>query len=154
MASIIITLRDLVATRIAALKESEEFSNNDFELSATWFPFKKLEELPARGQVYVLGLAKDDERISRGNAYTSEIPVHLGLQKLLSDPRDTAAIDAMVELENELREAVRTLDDDRFAWIRTEALKDQNEIPFSYVGLREANVFEAYFTAFFKSVFE
>jgi len=152
--SAIITLRDLVTARIEQLKATSQFTVNNFALSATWFPYKKLEELPKHGQVYVLGLAADDERFSRGNAYTSELPVQIALQKLIARPDDTAEVDALIVLVDQLREAVRSVEDDRFAWIRTEALKDQNQIPYSYVGLREANVFEAYFTAIFKSAFE
>jgi len=64
-----------------------------------------------------------------------------------------------VELEEQLRDVCRKEvdpDQETFSWLRTEALKDRddNVTPYSFVGLREAGMFEAYFTAYYTTLLE
>ena len=63
--------------------------------------------------------------------------------------------DSLAEFVEQLREVCRLEIDggtSYFSWVRNEALKDSNDVPFSYAGLREGGFFEAYFTAFFNYV--
>lgn len=151
MAGIIILkiLRGLVKDRIQTIKDAEKFVVNGWELAETYFPFQKITDLPEAGKCWVMGLASDDAPFSRSNSYTKEIPIHVGFQKMVSDPRKVSEIDPLIQLEQQLREAVAGMKHPNFSWVRTESLKDSNDTPFAFVGLREHNIFEAYFTAFF-----
>lgn len=122
----------------------------DPEAARVWHPVHDLEDIPENGQIWVVGMAADDQTTkSRTNTALREIPVQIAFQKLV-DPNDKAAQDILVEAEDQLREICRLeVDETRFSWTRNESLKDDNGTPFSYTGLRQTSVWEAYFTAFY-----
>lgn len=152
MAAIVLKeARKAVHDRIKSFRDAGKYAINGFEIEETYFPFQKLTDVPPAGKVWVIGLASDDVPFSRANSYTKEIPIQVGLQKLISDPRKTAEIDSYITLEQQLRETVFGMDDQRFTLLRIESLKDQNDTPFAFMGLREQHTFEAYFTAFFST---
>lgn len=130
---------------------SPGFVKSGWTSARSWMPYTHLEDFPVGGQVWVIGLGSDDENTqSRGNVCRRILPVQVALQVQISDPKDNALIDPWIELHDQLREVCRLEVDpgqDRFSWQTNEALKDSNETPFSFVGLREGAFFEAYFTA-------
>lgn len=154
--SYLVTLRDLVYTHLVAEKTANEFSNNDFTIAKTYLPFQRLEDIPDDGKLWIIGLASDDEKISRKHSYTKEIPLQFLFQKRLEgNPTDeTTELDSLVFLEEQIRKAVSdsVLPSNTFQWLRTSAMKDENETPFNYTGLREANVFEAFFISSFHTI--
>ena len=159
MTAAIVTVRDEVFDRIEARKVAATFVINDFDTEKTWYPRERLEDLTTdhpSGKVYVIGMAADDgENKSRTNLSLRESPVMVGYQRAGVDPEDTALLDKLLELEEQLREVCRKdifPDADNFSWLRIESLKDENGTPYAYMGLREANLFEAYFTTFYNLV--
>ena len=92
---------------------------------------------------------------SRTNLTQQDIPVHIGLQHVVASLADVPEIDAYVDLMEELRSVCRKeVDASLYQWLRTEALKDENELPFFLTSMREAAVFEAYFTALYRLITE
>lgn len=145
-------LRQLVHDAILDRKRRAGYVVNDFELAMTRRPVTDVGKAPAGGKVWIVGLAASDQVLSRDRAFTREIPVQIALQLLLPDGvKDSEALlDRYEDLEEELRDTARTLEHEHFAWLRTEPLRDENGTPFSFVGLREYNTFEAFFTATYK----
>lgn len=158
MASAKVTLAQLIETKVNDYKAAAKFADNSFAVERTYFPTQRLPDVPEDGKLWIISLAADDAIVSRGNLYTSEIPIQLAYQRLLSikpaekgkGPQDlTTVIDTLIELEEQFRDAVQdaVIGNENFTWLRNEALKDENETPFSFTGLREANTFETFFTA-------
>ena len=134
---------------------SPGFVLEEFNVARSWMPMTELEEMPTGGQCWICMLAEDDmPSQSRTNTTRKEIPVQIAFQKVV-DHDDLTVMDSLAEMVEQLREVCRLeVDPDAssFSWIRNEALKDSNDVPFSYAGLREGGFFEAYFTAFFNYV--
>ncbi|MGD9647085.1 MAG: hypothetical protein AB7U73_15345 [Pirellulales bacterium] len=153
-----VQLRQLVYAAIVTRKRTDGFIVNDFEVEETYLPHTRLTDLPDAGKVWVIGLAGDDARVARSDAFERDIPIQIGLQKHLHGKVGelTKEIDRYRELEDQLRDVCRTCvhDHKHFAWTRNEALKDENGMPFNFMGMREQNTLEAYFTAFYKVVLE
>lgn len=151
---ILTDIRDQVYTRINTDKTASNYTFNNFTLKKAWIPTAKLRDMDTDhpgGIVYVIGLASDDDTIkSRNNLTTKEVPVHVGYQKRIPDINDVSAIDTLVSFVEELQETCRKdVELDGYSWNRNEVLKDENEIPFSFVGMRDVGFFEAYFTAYY-----
>ena len=152
MASKAVTIRNAVYTAINSAKGNEEYVINTFNLTKTYFPQQTLEELQSTIYVRVVAMALDEDRQTRGYTKEYELPVHLGVQRAV-DPSATTTLDSYVQLVEELAD---TCADDElvsgssYVWIRTEALKDSNGLPYQFGVLREHHTFEAYFTAFYK----
>lgn len=156
MTAPLVDIRDEIFTRIGVAKAASSFVLNGFTVERTWLPWSRLEDLDDNGKVYVIGQAGDDED-SKGRNDLSMIalPVQVGLQYPNVAFTDRTTIDTLVELYHQLRELCRTGTDlDRFSWVRNEALKDENGTVYAFVGLREASVFEAYFTAYYNYVLQ
>jgi hypothetical protein len=154
-----IILRNLIYEAILEKKRTDQYVVNDFEAEQTYYPWQKLEDIPEHGKVWVLSLASDDRLLTRNNSFVRDIPVQIGLQHLLrgASPGElTSEIDRYRELEEQLRDTLRmaTVGNNHFDWTRTEALKDENSMPFSFLGMRQQNTFEAYFTSYYKVILE
>lgn len=158
---VLTTLRDVVYTRIAVKKAANGFYYaNTFALEKTWRPWEQLENLFAtdqfpKGKVYVIGGRPGDMMVqSRNpqNLVTRDYPVHVGFQHSITKIEDTAEIDTYANFVEELEETLRLEIDasqDLFAFNRLEPMRDPNGIPLSFILMRDYNLFEAYFTAFY-----
>jgi len=154
----LVTLAEAIETRINA--DMAGYVLTGLSVERAWVPRETLEGLATdhpNGKIYIVGMSSDDEQNqSRSNLCKKVFPVMVGIQKVVDgNPESTATkteIDQLVELEEQVRESVRNADPDNFSWSRSEALKDEDGTPFSFMGMREANVFEAYFTAYFNAV--
>lgn len=153
------TVRDEVYLRIATKQTAESFYfANDFVLEKTWRPWEELQDLfdPTKfpsGKVYIVGGRPGDiVSLSRTNMALREYPVHLGFQHKINRISDTAEIDEYVNFIEELEETLRTECDNvwlNIAFTRLEPLRDPDGVPYSFITLRDSNLFESYFTAFF-----
>lgn len=152
-----LTLRNLLALEIEGQKLAGTFTYNTFDVEQVWIPSETLEDLHTdhpNGKLYIL-VAPWDEGPNQSRASSlglREIPVSFGLQRPRVLATDTAAIDLMVDLVDELYAVLRTFDHENYNWLRTEALKDDNGVPFNYALNVTANIFEAYFTAYYNHV--
>jgi hypothetical protein len=147
MAVPLIDIRTAVLSAITTAKGSNQYTYNDFEIDWAYVPITELKDFPAKGKVWVIGLASDDEdpKTRTGKGCRKEIPIQIAIQRQC-DATDKTLQDQMITLEDQIRETIRTLDN--YQWLRTEALKDENGLPFQFMGMRQG-YFEAYFTAYF-----
>lgn len=152
-----IDLRGLVKTAFTtALDDAtpligEKLLDTNFQVRETYLPVTRLRDLPIGGLLWIVSLAKDDQRLTRRRSYTSEIPVQIGYQRPITDVEDIDSINTIVNLQDQLRSVARqaTSDNQAFSWSRNEALRDEAGLPYNFTGLRERSVFESYFTAFY-----
>lgn len=168
MSATIVELAELIKTAITTRRDSNPawdtrtrwsgqsgFVLSDFKVERSWLPHQELPEMPVKGQVWLCHLAEDDIPTgSRANTTRKEIPVQVAFQRVV-DPHDVDTMDQLAEFVEQLREVCRLEVDSTandFSWNRNEALKDDNETPYSYTGLREGGFFEAYFTTYFNYI--
>jgi len=150
-------IEDLVGSVYTAInlrKTLTEFVNNAFTLERTAIPHKDLEDLVNNhgdGIVYVVpGTPGDVGNIGRKpSGGLREFSVQVGFQVAPVEPQDWTAVVQHLQFIAQL-EAAAMFDPDGFEWLRLEYLKDENDVPFTFMGLRNANIFEAYFTAFYQ----
>lgn len=149
-----ILIRDEVYLRINLKKTLAGFVLNDWDIEKTWIPFERLETMNEDGKVYVIGLAANDvDALSRTNMGLREYRVQVGLQVPKVDNQDDSRIDQLVELVEQLETVCRKeVALDGFSFVRLEYMKDENDVPFSFMGMREADMFEAYFTATYNTI--
>lgn len=150
-----VTVRGLVAAQLTTDRDADNFSDNSFEIAESYLPSYELADFPDNGIVTLVALTKDETIATRAKTSRSEIPIQVAYQKKVEDVTNVSALDRLVNLVEELREAVRLSceENPNYAWLRTEALRDENGTPHTFTSLREGSFFEAYFTAYFQ-VFE
>lgn len=144
---------------------STAFAYNKFTAAASYLPFQKIEDPDTQaGKLWVIGSNIDDkDRKTRfdpsGNTpplVTRDIHIQIAYQQSNVSPDDTATLDNLCFLQEQIRDVVKNYNYIRAAtpsfqplWCRNETLKDDNGQVFHYYMLREATVFETYFTACF-----
>ena len=157
MTAMLVTLAEAVETAINTAKSGTGLVYTTFQVQRTWLPQHRLVELATTtGKVWIVGLASDDEGdLSRTNMARKELPIQVAVQRAVEDPTSVAGrdlIDNMIELEEQIRDICRKdVKLEGYSWFKTEALKDENKTPYSFVSLREGSVFESYFTAFYRA---
>lgn len=156
--SVISDIRDEVYTRIAVKQANTEYSyGNTFTLEKTWRPYVLLDQLsrdhPA-GKVYVIGGTPIGyANQSRTNMILGEYSVMVGFQRLITDLDDEAEIDGYVSFVQELEDTCRLeVTPELFSFTRLEFLRDPDGLPFSFIQMRDAHTFEAYFTVYYNHV--
>jgi hypothetical protein len=161
MAGQLLTLRNGIATGLEAIREASGFEYNGFSTSQTWIPLSLLTDASTKaGRLWIIGSSLgDEERASRaGQPFVSrDLICQVSYQQ--SDISDNPAgnrdstLDTLVDLQEQLRSAVKNLSIPGLTWIRNVGMKDEDGIPFSYFAIREANLFEAYFAAYFQVLY-
>jgi len=148
-----VKIRDGVYTVITGAT----FEYGEISVEKTYFPQENIEDLVSKPKIKVVGffLSDDIEREFRlaGN-YKITIPVQINIQQKI-DPTDTEKIDKIHRLITqvlELLEDDELVTDENFTWERTEPLKDENGLIFSYEQLATSGVFQAIFTAHFSYI--
>jgi hypothetical protein len=148
-------LKMLVYDAIYARRAANQYVFNDFALKRGFLPFTALKDFPEKGQVYIVGLTGGDgPAVSRTNVAPRESPVQIGFQRQV-DAQDETLLDNLCELVEQIRDTARldvAVDSNDWRWVRNEPLLDENKTPFVFMGLREANLFEAYFTAYYQRI--
>jgi hypothetical protein len=153
--SIISDLRDAVYTVIAAKQAATEYAyGNDFTLERTWRPYQLLDQMSAdhpTGKVYVIGGTPIGyANLSRTNMVLGEYSVMVGFQRMVTDLNDSAEVDGYTSFVEELEDTCRLeVDPEQFSFTRLEFLRDPDGLPLSFIMLRDAHTFEAYFTVFY-----
>ena len=154
-----VDIRDEIYTRISLGRTNGNYVFNTFGILRTYHPYRTLEALGKEyptGIVYVVAMAPSDaSNRGRGNNSLRELPVMIVYQRAAVDSQDFGLIDDLVELVEQLEDTCRNeVDAEGFSWTRLEYLRDENELPFAFMGMREGNVFEAYFTAYYNFALE
>lgn len=91
---------------------------------------------------------------TRTSLSRTEIPIQTGLQSTFESHQVLAEIDLLVELEEQMSDTIRKLDLDGYSWIRSEALRDENGLPFDFTKIRDENTYECYKVHYFNYVLQ
>ena len=156
--SVITDIRDELYTLIATKKANTEFTyGNSFTLERTWRPYQLLEKLSTdhpTGKVYIIGGTPIGyANQSRTNMVLGEYSVMVGFQRYITDIDSLSEVDGYCAFVQELEDACRTeVDADQYAFTRLEFLRDPDGEPFSFILMREAQTFEAYFTVYYNRI--
>jgi hypothetical protein len=156
MPSITTDLRDLIYAKLLLKQLATEFVINDFEIERTYLPYSELSRARVdnpSGKVYlVTGVPGDIVNTSRKNrGIARDISIILGYQICDVKVTDYGTLDDYVFLVEQLDEMCREEIDPStvYSFSRLEYLKDENGVPYSFLGLRDNKTFESYFTATF-----
>ena len=120
----------------------------------TYYPLSKRENLTTP-LVSVVPLTWDKTRLLRSKAYEHELPIQVGIKKLVTDPTDTDEIDTLIELVEEVMNSCVSdfiSSPEKFTWLRIEALRDENGNILNHERMMIDNVFLCVFTSFYKGV--
>lgn len=156
MTARLIECRNAVLAQIVA--DGPSYAIQDFSAEATYIPQETLKSLAEKPAVKVIGKGFDQDRIVRSSTKTQlELPVEVAVQKQvdLSAATLTNELDNLVLLTQQIMDTVAsdTLSDKFiFTWLRTEAARDDNDLPYSYDQLRQESVFQAIFTAYYSHI--
>lgn len=150
-------IRDGVYDKIAA--DVSSYVDTSAQVEKTYFPTHKLKDIAqdAFAHIKVVGKGFDQTRLLRQISRTQlELPVEIAVQRFV-DPTDTDVIDELIELTQQVM--VSCADDElvtgaNYGWLRTEALRDENNLPFSYEQLRTEHTFQAIFTAYYVHIMQ
>ena len=156
----LIQVREMVRAAILAAQPS--MVKTDFTIDSSWIPFSAITDpVTQAGRCWVIGSCVDDkDRRTRPDPTKQmkplvqrEIQIQVGYQQSAVLADDIAKMDTLYLLQEQIRDAVKNeyydIPDLCPLWVRNETLRDENGLPIYYYMAREANVFEAYFTAFF-----
>ena len=165
MTAQLVLCRNMVLDAINAYQLAPGFAYNGFAAAASYIPFQKIEDPNTKaGKVWVIAAYTTEyDRKTRndpsGNTpplVKRDLAVQVAYQQSDINPSDIPTLDALLLTQEQLRDAVKNYNYTQpvtpsFAplWVRNEVLKDESGVPFHYYMLREATVFENYFTAFF-----
>lgn len=158
MSSRLADIRDAVYTQLLLDRTNTLFVDNGFNAEKTYIPYEHLADLATNhpdGKVYVISANHGDliNRSRENGAVIQELPVQLGFQKADVAYTDVASLDILAELVEQLQDMCRSrVDLSGYSFNRIEVMKDEEDVPFNYVMLREAATFEAYFTAIYQYV--
>lgn len=152
-----VLIRDAVYDKIVGQKHTFEIGT--VEVEKTYFPQENLEDLSDHPHIKVVGFFLGDDltrELRKARAYPIDIPVTISIQQHV-DKKDTDYIDRLHRL---IRQLLQLLEDDElvsgydFNWMRTEPLKDENGLIYSYEQLATQGVFQAIFTAHYTFIKE
>lgn len=123
-----------------------------FEVERTYLPITRLEHYLQNGKVWVVSSAQQElDSVSRNNVINETTGCIVAFQKLVNNVTDVDEIDDYVEFMAQLVETFR-LEVRPRTFVGAEFMTDENGTPMSFVGLREASIFEAYMIVTWKSV--
>lgn len=161
MASRAKTLRNVILDAIEAARSSLVVDNFEMttssgshygEASNFHLPDVRVEDLNSAGRVWAVALVGDQNPpMNRNHACMESIPIQICYQCVVDNLLDADFIDDRIELCEQLKNIVRKSAPNWCTWTKTEALKDDNGTPHSYVVLRESQVFMCVFTAYFET---
>lgn len=159
MASRAATLRNAVIEAIYAAKSglavpgfaiTRPGETHSSETSDFHAPTSNFESLTDTGRVWVVALIGDqDVPQTRDYSCLEHIPIQVCYLCRLPSLSDNDALDARIELCEQLRKVVRKTDVTWCSWMKTEAERDENGTPYPYRLMREDMVFMCVFTAYF-----
>lgn len=152
-----VLIRDGVYNKFVS--QQSTFEIGPVQIEKTYFPQEDLEDLSEHPHIKVVGFFLGDDltrELRLARAYPIDIPVSISIQQHV-DKKDTAYIDKLHRL---IRQLLQLLEDDElvegynFSWMRTEPLKDENGLIYSYEQLASQGVFQAIFTAHYTFIKE
>jgi hypothetical protein len=156
MSSHNVILRDAVYDKLQSLLPQKPY--DDVAVEKTYFPQENLEDLEET-KLKVVGMAYGTER-SRQFRYSEVVLLNLQVQVAIQrrvDPTNTDQIDRLQELIEECLDALEADDlvsGANYVWQKSDPLRDENGLVYSYEQLRIQGVFNAIFTLTYQLVKE
>lgn len=157
MSSYQATIRNGVYTKITGNNSSCVIT--DFDIEKTYYPTSRIEDIGDKPEVKVcaLGMGIERDRYLRDpTKKILELGVMVHVQQRI-DPTDTDRADKLVELGEDIMDLCE--DDElvagsSYSWLRTEPLKDENDLIYSYEALTVNGVFQTVFVLFYRYIHE
>jgi len=136
-----------------------EFTLNDFDVTTTYRPEQPVKDLSTDGQLWIVGTVSDQELHDRARTFKEQLAVRCGLQYPIQKAGLTGEYDEVsnyVETAEDIKDYMALqmsakINSIKYSWLSTIADKDENGLPLNYQGMRDANLFEAYWTMVFIS---
>ena len=143
MASRLVTLRNRIVEILSLGKSAGQFCEDDFVVSASWFPVQDYSELVQNGgAVFVLARPASLESMAReaNSVVREEYQIQIAVIFAARDVAETqnSRIDLHVQLCEEIQDRLRTAADDLgYRWISASATRGENSIPYHYMEMAE-----------------
>lgn len=150
-----VAIRDGVYDAIVAA--ANDYVINYADVEKTYYPQENLESLESEPKIKVIAIGYGSSRMREYRAAGTvllDVPVQIAIQRRVN-PTDTATIDELVLL---IEQVMNTCEDDElvagedYTWDRTDPLKDDNDLIYSYEQLTVEGVFQAVFTVHYQYV--
>lgn len=157
MASYQVKIRNGVHDQINDNKASCVITN--YKVDKTYYPTSRLEDIQGIPEVKVVNLGMGAERgreLRNPEKKVLELGVMVHVQQRI-DPGDTDRADLLVELVEDLMDLCEDdelVTGEKYSWLRTEPLKDENDLIYSYEALTVNGVFQAVFVLFYRHIHE
>ena len=155
MSSYQATIRKAVHDQIVA--EQSNFVLTDFDIEQTYYPTSRLEDIGNKPEVKIcsVGMGTDRGRELRDpSKKVLELGVMVHVQQRIS-PTDTDTADDLIELGEDIMDACEDdelVTGEEYSWLRTEPLKDENDLIYSYEALTVDGVFQTVFVLFYRYI--
>ncbi len=122
------------------------------EASDFHLPIQPLVDLTTDGRVWVIaGVGDQDPPQTRNFSCIESVPVQVCYQCKVTNLSDPDFLDTRIELCEQLKRVVRKLVSDEYTWMKTEAEKDENGVPYAYRIMKDDSVFMCAFTAYYNT---
>lgn len=148
------TIRDGVYDKITADLAASNYTINDCNLEKTFFPQEDLEDLGAKPYIKVVSMPPGAERnrqLRYQEMVTLELSVQVAIQQRV-DHKNVTYLDQLTSLVEDVMDAVE--DDElvasaNYVWVRTEPLRDENGLVYSYEELSVEGIFNSIFNIYY-----
>lgn len=164
MASVLGTMIDAVAAHILDGQTNADpaFVLTDFDIVSTYRPETLFSDLTSDGELIVTGTTADAERVSRGKAKREDVMLKFGLRFPIAaageGTDEYTEVNTYLELMEQLKSWIEVVPNptgiQTYTFLSHTPLKDDQDTPLSYLGMREANMFEAYWLSHFSLVYK
>ena len=157
-----LAVRDIVLAAILAGPQDDTYAVPTLTADKSHLPLAKITDpITKAGRVWVIasGNSQRDRKtrpgVAGGVLVTQEVIVQVAFQQSNISPDDIESIDNCCLQIEQLQDVVKDYDYYNAApqlgllWTRNESLRDENGLPFHYYMIREGNIFESYFYAYF-----
>lgn len=139
----LVILRDRIVEILSLGKAGGQFCEDDFVISASWFPAQDYSELVANGgAVFVLARPSSLESMARevGSVvredYQLQIAVIFAARNAVES--DNSRIELHVKLCEEIQDKLTTAADDLgYRWISASGSRGENSVPYHYMEMAE-----------------
>ena len=164
MAAYPVAIRDGVYNKIDASITAQSYSIipatvSNIGLEKTYFPQENIEDVAGKPYIKIVAMALGSDRnreYRNQEVVLLSVAVQIALQQKVNH-QDTPYIDKLLLLIDEIMTDVEDdelVSGDTFKWQRTEPLRDENGLLYSYEQLETQGVFQSIFTCFYQKIKE
>lgn len=147
-------LRDGLKASIETARDHGRLSFDKITIETGLRAQVPLEKLTAIPRITLVGLAFNQTRKLREQTRTAEFFVQFGIQAKVN-PEKTDDCDRLLRLLEEVYDLAaddELVNNETFSFMRTDALRDENNLPYNLHLLRESATFEAVATPIYQKI--